>query len=74
MRIKGPVISGGVPEGGVEAGEVPAEHLHREAGRDLEHAEGPRVRDIQGGRVYKERHLGPVVDPDAGVIATDDQT
>ena len=74
VRVKGAVISGGVSEGGVKAGQVPAKHLHREARRDLEHREGPRVRNIQGGRVYKERHLGPVMDPDPRVVTTDDQT
>ena len=74
MRVKGAVIGGGVPDGGVEAGQVPAEHLHREAGGDLEHAEGPRVGHVQGGRVDKDRHLGPVVNPDSRLIATDYQT
>lgn len=73
VRVKGSVIGGGVPDGGVEAGQVPAEHLHAEAGRDLEHAEGARVGHVQGGRVDEEGHLGPVVNPDPRLIATQDQ-
>ena len=74
VRVKRAVICGGVTEAAVEAGQAPAEHLHREAGRDLKHGEGPRVGDVQGGGVDEDRDLTPVMNPHSSVIPTDDQT
>ena len=74
VRVEGSVVQQGISYPGVMLCHGPREYLECVTRRNLEHAECPRVGQVEGGRVDKERHLGPVVDPDPGVIATDDQT
>ena len=68
VRVEGSVLEQRVADPGVVLCHGPGEYLERVAGRDLEHAEGPRVGEVEGGGVDEDRHLRPVVSPHTIIV------
>ena len=74
VRVEGSVLEQRVANPCVVLCHGPGEYLERVAGRDLEHAEGPRVGEVEGGGVDEDRHLRPVVSPHTIVVVAQYQT
>ena len=74
VRVEGSVVQQGIPYPGVVLRHRPGEYLECVAGRNLEHAERPRVGEVEGGRVDEDRHLRSVVSPHTIVVVAQYQT
>ena len=74
VRVEGSVVQQGISYPGVMLCHGPREYLECVTRRNLEHAECPRVGQVEGGRVDKDRHLRPVVGPHTIIVAAQYQT
>jgi len=74
VRVERSVLKQRISYPGVVLCHRPGEYLEGVAGGDLEHAEGPRVGEVEGGRVDEDRHLRPVVSPHSIVVVAQYQT
>ena len=74
VRVEGSVLKQRISYPGVVLCHRPGEYLEGVARGDLEHAEGPRVGQVEGGRVDEDGHLRPVVSPHTIVVVAQYQT
>ena len=74
VRVEGSIIEQGIAYPGIVLCHRPGEDLERVARRNLEHAERPRVGDVEGGGVDEDGHFRPVVSPHTVIVVTQYQT